>query len=469
MTRSVSTLAIAFVAVMLMATPALAHVDLAASDPAHGTTIEQPVDEITFEFSTESVAVFDGFVIYGSDGGVIDAEALQVSDTVVKIVPASPLGDGTYAATWSMQAGDAHPITGGIEFSVAVSGVEAPPAPAAAPADPGDDASPATAVPSSMTGTVGPAPGESLLASVLERPASPIGSFTSTVARAASITTTLVGLGALAFGALVLQGSRREAEVVGFWMRRSGAGVLAAVPLLLVGRALETGAGGLGAIGATAILQTVGGVGLLVGTRIATVADDRHLESTRTVATLRDQRFRLASSPTALAGAAALLAAFAVDGHSNLSWLMRVGSVIHVAAAAVWVGGVALLARTLVGRVHRAEPVEAGPLVIAFSVVATAAITAVGVAGAVMAFTIADGLGTFFTTPWGWALLAKLGFVGVAASIGAYNHFVVVPMLRHDQDHPVATNTILSTIRIEMVALVLAATISGALVGLSAA
>lgn len=138
---------------------------------------------------------------------------------------------------------------------------------------------------------------------------------------------------------------------------------------------------------------------------------------------------------------------------------------MDVVTAAVWVGGVALLARLLTGRHRCGEPVEAARLVIPFSTLAGPTVAFVGLTGALLALSIADGLSTFFTTPWGRALLAKLALAGTAGAIGAYNHRVVVPILHHDS--PQAEEAIRATVRIESRILVAVGVLTAVLVGLS--
>jgi len=63
------------------------------------------------------------------------------------------------------------------------------------------------------------------------------------------------------------------------------------------------------------------------------------------------------------------------------------------------------------------------------SLLATAALAAVFVAGAAMATMILDGVGELTGTDWGRRLLLKTSGVGVAALIGAYHRLVDVPRL----------------------------------------
>jgi copper transport protein len=123
-----------------------------------------------------------------------------------------------------------------------------------------------------------------------------------------------------------------------------------------------------------------------------------------------------------------------VDGHtiSEGPLLLHVtADVIHVLAAGVWVGGVvALVCLAWARRRGAGDPVA--PLVVRFSSVATLALVAVAMAGLAMSFLIIDGLDDYWSTPWGRLLLVKVGLVAIAASVGAYNHFVVAPKLAGD-------------------------------------
>lgn len=136
-----------------------------------------------------------------------------------------------------------------------------------------------------------------------------------------------------------------------------------------------------------------------------------------------------------LVGALVGALSFATDGHTvsqgNLV-LKALLDVIHVLAAAAWVGGIAGLLILALQRRRRTATGSLVPAVVRFSTLATVAIVVVAAAGAAMSLLIVDSLGDYLTTAWGRWLLVKIGLVVVAGGLGAYNHYVVVPALDAD-------------------------------------
>ncbi len=83
----------------------------------------------------------------------------------------------------------------------------------------------------------------------------------------------------------------------------------------------------------------------------------------------------------------------------------------------------------------------------------------------ILAWVILDSVGELFTTPWGRTLIAKLAAVAVAAALGAYNHFVVVPRLADTDSDEGASDLIRRTVRIESATLVVVVALTAILVG----
>ncbi len=136
------------------------------------------------------------------------------------------------------------------------------------------------------------------------------------------------------------------------------------------------------------------------------------------------------ASAFGLAGAIVGVLSFGFDGHTVAEGPRVIHAVVnlaHVAAGSVWFGGIVGL--VVVGVLRRSTTRSTALMIIRFSSVATVATIVVTLAGSLMTLLIIDGFGDLTGTDWGRLLLVKVAAVGVAASIGAYNHFVVVPRL----------------------------------------
>jgi copper transport protein len=144
---------------------------------------------------------------------------------------------------------------------------------------------------------------------------------------------------------------------------------------------------------------------------------------------------------TAAAICLTMLASFLFDGHTSTvtpAPLIAAAALAHTAAAAVWVGGVILLATLLLVRARAGVPTGAGELAVRFSVPATAAVVVAGIAGTAMARLIIDSPTDLIGTAWGRILLIKLGLVTVVAIMGYVNNRYALPALDawHPQDRP---------------------------------
>jgi copper transport protein len=125
-----------------------------------------------------------------------------------------------------------------------------------------------------------------------------------------------------------------------------------------------------------------------------------------------------------LAGAcgAGALAASALVGHAaTRSGVAQASLVVHLWAAGVWLGAVpALLMTVVAGHAGRW-------LVLArFSWFATWTLPVVVVAGVATTWQLAGSLADL-RTAWGYALWAKVVLVAVAAGVGSYNRWAVLP------------------------------------------
>jgi putative copper export protein len=178
---------------------------------------------------------------------------------------------------------------------------------------------------------------------------------------------------------------------------------------------------------------------------------------------------RIAAAPTAVAGAALIIASFALVGHAATAEprAVALGAVIaHITAAAVWGGGLLGLVITLWARHTSGRPARAGLISARFSVAAAVGVGVAAAAGIALATVRLDAVPALWTTAYGRALLAKVTVVAVVGVMGAYNHFVVVPALREDPDHRLVGHLRWLGL-IELALLVIVAGLTSALVSLA--
>lgn len=240
---------------------------------------------------------------------------------------------------------------------------------------------------------------------------------------------TVLAVGIIVFAAFTLRGPVHEARRLLWIAGAAGAAVTIGAALEAAGTAAIVDRSWIDTLtdgeSPSAMIRLGAGVLVVVGVAI-------ELASVRGVRADEAVRWEPVSGDVfAIAGVVFCVLSFGFDGHTVTEGprLVHVAlDIVHVTAGGVWFGGVVAL--VVVARARRGRSSMA-PLIIRFSSVATVALVAVAVAGAGMTWLIADGLGDLTGTPWGRRLLAKLALVGVAAAVGGYNHFVVVPKLRH--------------------------------------
>jgi copper transport protein len=465
--------------IVLAAAPALAHVELTSSDPSDGATLTAAPETIELLFSTEAESAGDGIVLVDANGVALVATVDQVAVDRIVVTPQVPLEIGAYGIAWTMKAGDAHPKSGSVMFRVdapaaATEAAEAPPVAQAQDAP-----------------AVEPLP-------VFDEPNTAPGEWLGRIGRWAAMFGALVGIGAFAFAATSLVGTRREVQEAGYWVRRAGVLVLAGTLVEVLGASMALAlsvTGGLspgslvgtlsGAFGVAVLLRVVGGAAMVQGTEVRASEASSPLADPETfrpggdgaalaTAVLEHQReqvtYRLDvhHSVTALVGVGLVTMSYLFDGHTVTAapaTIVRFANVAHVLGAGVWVGGVLLLGRTLTSRRRRGVALDAAPLAIRFSLVAAVALTVVGVAGFALTWTILDTPSELISTAWGRLLILKLLAVGSAAAMGAYNHFIVIPMLEANQDNEHASDHLRQVVRLEGGILLLVVAITAAFVG----
>jgi copper transport protein len=363
------------VAGVATAGPAAAHASLLSTDPGEGARLERAPGEVTLEFS-EGVLLGAGYArVLASGGERVDVGTASVDGGVLTIPLRSGLPDDGYLVTYRVVSADSHPISGAFSFMVGDGEL----VPAGAAADDTTDPVVGRALPAARwLGFTGLALAVGV--PVLALACWPGGWASARLRR-------LAGCGA----ALVAAASVLSFLLQGPYAAATGLGT-ALDPDLLAATA-GSGAG-------RAVLVR-GGLALALAAALLPA-------------------WRRGTPPsatrTAVAGvlAAGLVVSTAATGHPVAGpWPgLAVGAaVVHVAAMAVWLGGLAALLLTFLR-----PPVpgnELATVLTPWSRVAFGAVGALVISGTVQAVREVGSPTALFATTYGWVLVAKLALVAV--------------------------------------------------------
>lgn len=110
-------------AFLLFTNQAWAHTALKESTPAAGEEVTEPLQEITFIYSTK-VEENSTVTIKGSDAIEEQIESVSINNDTITVAMAEPLANDTYEAAWDIIGADGHPIKDSIEFTVNVAVTE---------------------------------------------------------------------------------------------------------------------------------------------------------------------------------------------------------------------------------------------------------------------------------------------------------------------------------------------------------
>lgn len=104
-------------ALLALAPAASAHAVLLDSVPGDGVTTQATVTEVTMAWSETIRVAFGGIKVWGPDGNRVDAGGAKADGMVVRaqVDAATP---GTYAVSYRLVSGDGHPVRGVVTFSV---------------------------------------------------------------------------------------------------------------------------------------------------------------------------------------------------------------------------------------------------------------------------------------------------------------------------------------------------------------
>jgi copper transport protein len=369
------------------ATPASAHAQLKSTTPDQSSVLPASPGRVVLHFDEAVESDFGSIRVYGPDGRRADDGGTHHppgQPAAVEVGLPSQLADGTYTVVWRVVSDDSHPVQGTFSFSVG----------AASPRPP------------ALTGGTG---GD----------------------RAVGVVAGLVRFGLLA-GLLVLVGAALAVGVLdaGLWRVRrvrvilwsSWAVVLvASVTGIAVQGVVASGLGLARAVEPSLfddVLHTRFGEVQLLRIVLLIVAIPALVALTNT----RRRPARPWPVVASLLGAA-LLVTPGLSGHASTQGSAAAGiplDLAHMASAALWVGGIVVLAALSIRTPSAGErPVEVASLARRFSPLAVGAVIAVVATGVVQSLRLVGSWYALTSTTFGRTLVVKVLLVAVLVVLGA--------------------------------------------------
>lgn len=409
---------------LLLAGTAYGHASLVGSTPQRGAELQRQPAAVVFEFSEPVEASFGAVTLFDPQGNEIGTgEPFRPGGDESRLAVSLPSGltDGLYTATFRVISADAHPVSGGIVFSIGEGGPGSGKTISQLLA--GSEAGPVTDSAFwlvrwigylAIAAAVGVLAFLMLLWGPIQRSDGSAARFLSGHSAAAAVSSRKVLTASIVAGliasalAIPLQGA--VASGGDFW---------SALDPTLIGEVVDTRFGGVVSIRMIAWLLLVPLVLGMVGAFTAR----QPLGSARVIA--------------ALVGVGFLLVSPGLAGHAATAdpvLLVLPSDVIHVAAMAFWTGTLfALLVvlpsvtRQLTGDRERSEVLTA--FIMRFSSLALIAVALVAVSGSVQAVVQLDALPELWQTAYGQALAVKICLFLILVAFGAVNRKKWVPAL----------------------------------------
>lgn len=375
-------------ALSMGASPAAAHASLVSTDPAEGEVLAETPDVVTFTFNERVSLTEQSIRVFDAQGEPVAADAGAADSEVTADLP-DELADGTYVVTYRVISADGHPVAGSLTFSIG--------APSESVVPPDFDADP----PTSMRVALGTAQGLGYAGLLL----------------AAG----LVIFQCWVLGTARLSAGSRDVLTRVHW-GAMGLAVLAWAAVVPLDSAYQQGLGLGGAVGSDAI-------------DLSLVGDDLVVLSLITVGLVLGLLAPRARDFATL-GAMLAVAAPSMIGHTRAFEpvpLLIVTDVLHLAAGAIWFGGLVGLALTLPSLAGRARDVA--EVLARFSAIAAAILGLLVVSGALLGWRIIGSWSGLFESTYGRLLIIKVGVVGVVALVALWNRTRLLPRVRDALGH----------------------------------
>ncbi|MEV6612049.1 copper resistance protein CopC [Kutzneria sp. NPDC051319] len=368
--------------------PAYAHAQLLSTSPANGDRLSAAPAVISLRFGEGVNLVPDGIQLIGPKGPVPSPSPVRIDaarSSQVDVPVAAGLGPGAYTVTWRVVSNDSHPVHGAFVFAVGDIRLDNL---AAGDAQTGDD---------------------------------PALSAVFTAARWTGYAGLALLAGGLAFLLLCWRPglSRPRARgllVTGWWLS-----VGAAVASLLLQGPYAAGSGLAGLIDPAPVLSTLGtAYGWFVAARMALLA---------AIAVLwrRVDPARRGGTIAAVTPVVALAGTWIGTGHAaaQADPLSALADVLHLAAMACWLGGLAVIVWCLLPRTQVQPVAEVRIALNRFSRVAAGSVALLVATGVVRALIEVGSLSALTGSSYGVLLVFKIAALGVLLWFAAVSRAVV--------------------------------------------
>lgn len=381
---ALAALALAGLGVLGVGAPAGAHAQLVSSTPADGAQLDRTPTEVTLTFN-EGVSVSVGQVrVLDADGDRVDRGGVEVAGQTIIVPLRGDLDDGTYVVAWRAVSADSHPIDGAFTFGV------------------GDGAGELD---------------DSVVDAIVGQGSDGVWRIAGTAARVLTYGGALLATGLALFLVAVDAGGDERPRLRRLLRIGAAVGAAGIVLELPLRAALATGLGP-DSITAPGVLSQILADNVGIGTGVALLA--------LLFVAVDAGKDRVVAG----AGLVAVALALAIAGHTATTSPLAVAvgaDAAHVAAGAVWLGGLVGLLVVVVAR--RRAGTSSAAAVLRFSGVAGVALGAVAGAGGALGWTQVRTLDALVTTPYGQLLLAKVAVVGLIAALGGWNRYRLVPLV----------------------------------------
>ncbi|MBP1887632.1 copper resistance CopC/CopD family protein [Sinorhizobium mexicanum] len=361
---------IAVLAWLFLATAALAHASLTATEPRDGAVVPTSPTTLALSFS-EPVSPL-ALKLVKPDGSAVALERFSLRDRTVEIEVPPGLTAGTHVLSWRVVSEDGHPVSGSILFSI------------------------------------GSPSGSTYAGEAIDWPVR-AALWTSRVALYAGLFFGIGGVFALSW---LLQGARAGRRFIA-----------AMLGIGLAGTALSAGFQGLDALGRplSALAEPSAwstGLGTSFGKTVIVMTVALALAGVALVSR-REQLARWISLTALIAGSLAL----SLSGHASAAepqWLMRPSVFLHAITIALWVGALVPIARLLqAGHPHALKALHRFSVFIPFSVAVLVA------AGIVLLIVQVGQPSALLDTAYGNIFLVKLALLVVLFALAAINRWVL--------------------------------------------